>query len=209
MRDAIGPDECHVLVREAGFQGAPVAAIAADTFAEAAAALELVEVEWEQLGPFLDPDDAIAEGQAFQEPSRYERGDLERGLAEADVVVEAEYRTQTVLHNALETHQAVCAWEGGGLTVYASTQYIWGVRRRSRPGSASRPTRCGSCAATWAAASAPRTAPATPRSSPPSWHGGRAGRSAARSPAGRRTSPAGTGTRRSSAWWSAPAPTAP
>src|SRR5262249_2843994 len=58
----------------------------------------------------------------------YERGDVERGLAEADVVVEAEYRTQTVLHNALETHQSVCEWEGERLTVYISTQYIWGIR---------------------------------------------------------------------------------
>ncbi|MGH2997094.1 MAG: xanthine dehydrogenase family protein molybdopterin-binding subunit, partial [Gaiellaceae bacterium] len=33
-----------------------------------------------------------------------------------------------VLHNALETHQAVCVWEGAGLTVYTPTQYIWGVR---------------------------------------------------------------------------------
>jgi CO/xanthine dehydrogenase Mo-binding subunit len=129
VRGAVGPDECHVLVREAGFAGAPVAAVAADTFAEARAALELVEVEWEELGAFLDPDDAIASGQAFQEPTRYERGDIERGLAEADVVVEAEYRTQTVLHNSMETHLAVCEWEAGDqLTVYISTQAIWEVR---------------------------------------------------------------------------------
>ena len=36
-----------------------------------------------------------------------ERGDFERGLAEADVVVEATYRTQVVLHNSMETHQSV------------------------------------------------------------------------------------------------------
>jgi xanthine dehydrogenase YagR molybdenum-binding subunit len=64
------------------------------------------------------------------EPRRYERGDFDRGLADADVVVEAEYRTQVVLHNALETHQSVCVWEGDALTVYTSTQHIWGVRKR-------------------------------------------------------------------------------
>ena len=163
-----------------GSRGAPVAAVAADTFAEARAALELVEVEWEELGAFLDPDDAIARGQAFQEPTRYERGDFERGLAEADVVVEAEYRTQTVLHNALETHQAVCVWEGDELTVYVSTQYVWGVRRRVADRSESRRTRCGSCAVTWAEASARRTAPATPPTSPRSWLDARAAPSAAR-----------------------------
>src|SRR5690606_22467184 len=59
---------------------------------------------------------------------RYERGDAERAFEAADVVVEAEYRTESVLHNAMETHQAVCAWEGDTLTVYISTQAIWDVR---------------------------------------------------------------------------------
>ena len=62
-------------------------------------------------------------------PRTHERGDLERGLAEADVVVEATYRTQTVLHNSMETHQSVCRWVGDALEVYTSTQYIWGVRK--------------------------------------------------------------------------------
>ena len=44
------------------------------------------------------------------------------------MIVEAEYRTQTVLHNSIETHQSVCRWEGDTLEVYISTQYIWGVR---------------------------------------------------------------------------------
>ena len=129
VRAAIGPGDCHVLGEEAGWEGAPVAALAADTHAQARAALALVDVEWEVLEPLLDPDEAVARGQLIEEPSRYERGDVERGLAEADVVVEAEYRTATVLHNALETHQSVCAWEGDELTVYISTQWIWGVRK--------------------------------------------------------------------------------
>src|SRR5213079_538951 len=56
------------------------------------------------------------------------RGDFDRGVADADVVVEAEYRTQVVLHNSMETHQAICHWEDDGITVYISTQYIWGIR---------------------------------------------------------------------------------
>ena len=59
---------------------------------------------------------------------RYERGDFERALAEADVVVESTYRTQVVLHNSMETHQSVCEWVGDRLDVYTSTQYVWGVR---------------------------------------------------------------------------------
>ena len=78
--------------------------------------------------PLLDPDEAVRRGQLVGEASRYERGDVDRALAEADVVVEAEYRTQTVLHNSIETHQSICEWRGDSLDVYISTQSIWGVR---------------------------------------------------------------------------------
>jgi xanthine dehydrogenase YagR molybdenum-binding subunit len=128
VRGAIGPEDCHVLVREPSFQGAPVAAVAADSAERAKEALELVEIEWEVLEPLLDPDEAVRRESFVDEPRYYTRGDIDRGLAEADVVVEGEYRTQTVLHNAMETHQSVCRWEGDTLEIYTSTQYIWGVR---------------------------------------------------------------------------------
>ena len=128
VRGAIGPEDCHVLVREPSFQGAPVAAVAANSAERAREALELVEIEWEVLEPLLDPDQAVQRESFVDEPRHYTRGDVDRGLAEADVVVEGEYRTQTVLHNAMETHQSVCRWEGDTLEVYTSTQYIWGVR---------------------------------------------------------------------------------
>jgi len=128
VRAVLGPDT-EPLTDEPPYQGAPVAAIAADTFEQAKAALALVEVEWEQLTPLLDADEAVAKGELMDEPSTHERGDVERGLAEADVVVEAEYRTQSVLHNSMETHQAICQWEGDNrLTVHISTQYVWGIR---------------------------------------------------------------------------------
>jgi CO/xanthine dehydrogenase Mo-binding subunit len=128
VRAAIGPGDSHVLVEDAGYQGVAVAAVAADTFAQARAAVAQIEVEWEVGEPLLDPDEAVRRGQLLEEPRRYERGDVDRGLAEADVVVEAEYRTQTVLHNSMETHQAVCEWRGDMLDVYISTQFIWGIR---------------------------------------------------------------------------------
>ena len=128
VRGAIGPDDCHVLEREPPFQGAPVAAVAAESADQAQAALGLIEIEWEVLDPLVDPEEAVRRESFTEEPRRYERGDAERGLSEADVVVEGEYRTQTVLHNAMETHQSVCRWEGETLEVYISTQYIWGIR---------------------------------------------------------------------------------
>ncbi len=128
VRAALGPGEAKGLEEEAGFAGAAVAAVAADTFGKARAALAAVDIEWEELEVVLDPEEAV-EREMFTAPSaRYERGDFERALSEADVVVEGTYRTSVVLHNSMETHQAVCEWVGDTLNVYISTQYIWGVR---------------------------------------------------------------------------------
>jgi len=129
VRAAIGPGDAPELDDRCAYEGAPVAAVCADTFRQAREALELVEVEWKQLEALLDPDDAVARGALLEEPRTTDRGDYERALAAADVVVEATYRTQTVLHNSMETHQAVCRWEGDMLEVYISTQYVWGIRQ--------------------------------------------------------------------------------
>jgi CO/xanthine dehydrogenase Mo-binding subunit len=125
---AVGPEDCHVLQTEPGYHGAPIAAVAADSYARAKEALDRIELELEELEPLLDPEEAVRRESLHEEPRRYERGDVDAAFGEADVVVEAEYRTQTVLHNSMETHQSVCRWEGDTLEVYISTQYIWGVR---------------------------------------------------------------------------------
>jgi xanthine dehydrogenase YagR molybdenum-binding subunit len=63
-------------------------------------------------------------GQSFGGP----RGDVERGLKEAAVVVDAEYRTQVQTHAPMETHGLVADWRDDGLTIYASTQHTISVR---------------------------------------------------------------------------------
>jgi CO/xanthine dehydrogenase Mo-binding subunit len=128
VHGAIGPGDIPQLEEECGFQGAAVAAVCADTYAQASAALAAIEIEWEQLEVLLDPDEAIARGEQLIEPRVAARGDYEQGLAEADVVVEGEFRTQVVLHNSMETHQSVVQWIGDTLEIYISTQYIWGIR---------------------------------------------------------------------------------
>ncbi|HET7044759.1 MAG TPA: xanthine dehydrogenase family protein molybdopterin-binding subunit [Gaiellaceae bacterium] len=128
VRGVLGPGEIPQLAEEAVYHGAPVAAICAERLSQARAALALVEIEWEELEAILDPDEAVARGSLLAEPSRSSRGDFERAFAEADVTVEGEYRTQVVLHNSMETHQAVCEWHGDELHVHISTQYVWGIR---------------------------------------------------------------------------------
>jgi CO/xanthine dehydrogenase Mo-binding subunit len=124
----IGPGDVDGVDRDAPFEGYAVAAVAAQSARQADAALRAAGIEWEVLEPLLDAGEAVRRG-SLVEPSRtYERGDVDRALAEADAVVEAAYTTQTLNHNPLETHQCVCEWRGDSLDVYVSTQYIWGIR---------------------------------------------------------------------------------
>ncbi|HXY40343.1 MAG TPA: molybdopterin cofactor-binding domain-containing protein, partial [Vicinamibacteria bacterium] len=56
------------------------------------------------------------------------RGDVERGLTEADAAIEATYYCPVHTHSPLETHGVVASWEGDQLTLHASTQAIFAVR---------------------------------------------------------------------------------
>lgn len=137
------------------YAGQPIAAVAATSQAIADEAAKLVRVEYETMPFVVDLDEARAEnaplvfpGPAVQAgtagggggpsgvsqkgnvrgPSTRDRGDVEKGLREADVAVEGEYRTQVQTHSAMETHGVVADWGPSGLTVYASTQGTVGVR---------------------------------------------------------------------------------
>jgi xanthine dehydrogenase YagR molybdenum-binding subunit len=128
VRLAVGPDDVEELTAEPGYHGHPVAAVVAETLAQARAGVAAIAVEWEVLDALIEAQAAIDAGSLIDH-EEYERGDVEHGLALADAVVEAEFRTQVVLHNSLETHVSVCEWHGDELTAYVSTQYLWGVRR--------------------------------------------------------------------------------
>jgi xanthine dehydrogenase YagR molybdenum-binding subunit len=100
-------------------------------------ATEMIEVDYHLLPFVLDPEEALKpdapkvhpEGNLFRgEPDIYERGNVEKGFKEADVIVEDVFRTQVALHNSMETHGSVAFWENDHLTVWDSTQSIFGVR---------------------------------------------------------------------------------
>ena len=128
---------------ELRFAGEEVAAVAADDLDTARDALKLVKVEYEPLpfittveqaimpgAPQIHPLGNILKGELDQEGELYSRGDVHKGFEEADVIVERSYSTSTQLHNSLETHGCVAAWEGDELTIWESTQNIFGVRAR-------------------------------------------------------------------------------
>lgn len=56
------------------------------------------------------------------------RGNLKKGFAEADVIIERTYRTQVQTHCPLETHGVVVDYNRGNVTIYASTQSTKGTR---------------------------------------------------------------------------------
>jgi CO/xanthine dehydrogenase Mo-binding subunit len=73
----------------------------------------------------LDPERSP---RAFREIA-IEKGDLARGFAAADVVVEGEYRTGRQEHVYLEPQGVVAVPEGGGVTVYGSLQCPYYVHK--------------------------------------------------------------------------------
>ncbi len=62
-------------------------------YAQARAALEAIEVEWEELEPLLDPEDAVARGHVHGAPRVRERGDVERGFRRGGRRRRGQYRT--------------------------------------------------------------------------------------------------------------------
>lgn len=124
---------------ELRFAGDEVAVVFADDPESAHDALQLLEVEYEVLPHVLDAEEALREGAVPVHPAgnvlgggpeRYERGDVERGLREADATVEFRFETPDVLHHSLETHGSVVEWRGDTLVIWDSTQHIFGVRRQ-------------------------------------------------------------------------------
>jgi xanthine dehydrogenase YagR molybdenum-binding subunit len=65
-----------------------------------------------------------------REREAYDRGDVEQGFAEADHVLEETYRTPCEIHSPLELHGSVARWDGDRLTVWDSTQGVFGVQEQ-------------------------------------------------------------------------------
>lgn len=94
------------------YAGDAVAIVAAESEEIAAAALDLIEVQYEQLPAVTDPIAALNDDAPLVHPERPDgnllkhikvrKGDIDSGLAAADVVVDRTYRTPTTEHLFLE-----------------------------------------------------------------------------------------------------------
>ena len=134
----VGHDETALAVGKVRYVGDNVACVAAVTEEIADRALELIDVEYEPLPAYFDPEESMkAERNLIHEnrPNNIEKdyhhvfGDPEKGFAEADYVAEARYIANEVTHAAMEPHCTLAAFEidphtgkQGRLTVWSSTQ---------------------------------------------------------------------------------------
>ena len=113
------------------FAGEPIVAIAAESAAEADAACLLVEVEYEPLDTILSPEAALAPDAIRLDPEgnvigdlHHQAGDVEAGLAQADIVLENTFTTEPVDHCFLEPPAGLAFVDPDGvLTVLVCTQY--------------------------------------------------------------------------------------
>jgi xanthine dehydrogenase YagR molybdenum-binding subunit len=117
------------------YAGEQVAAIAAVDEQTAEEALKLIKVDYKVLPFVVTEKKAMEEGAPqvhdsanVQKINDYSRGDIEKGFAEAEVILERTYKTVWEVHHTAETHASVAKWEGDKLTVWDSTQAIHGVR---------------------------------------------------------------------------------
>jgi carbon-monoxide dehydrogenase large subunit len=134
--------------------GDVIAAVAAVDEATAEKALELIECDYEMLPAALTVDEALREnaplvheqlssyhlntvlardwhpvfGTNIAHQTSFSKGDVDRGLAEADEIFDDTFRSQQVQHCSLEPHAVVAQWNGDRLTLWTSTQKVFLVR---------------------------------------------------------------------------------
>lgn len=144
------PDLDLFATDEVCYQGQKVGVVVADDPDVAADALELIEVEYEVLPAVVDPLVALqhdsppvrldapasehkdADGRVLPNVTTHGElveGDVERGFAEADVVVEAEYNVPFFHQNYLEPNASTARLEPDGrITIWTAAQGSFNIR---------------------------------------------------------------------------------
>lgn len=131
------------------YHGHPVAAVAAVDANTAEEALKLIKVDYEVLPHIIDVKEAMKDdaiilldglrtdemGKMGDKPTnvaahfRHQRGDVEKGFAEADVIVEREFKTEMVHQGYIEPHSSTVYYnQDGKIEVYTATQGQWQIR---------------------------------------------------------------------------------
>ena len=145
------PYDTFMFDRKVRYVGDRVAAVAAETLEIAEAAVQAIKVEYDVLEPVLSIDAALKEGSPIihDEPEAHvmipvpydpkrniaakvamDVGDLEKGLAEADVKLDGTYNIHQAQHCPIEPHVTLAHVDAEGrLVIRTSTQVPFHVRR--------------------------------------------------------------------------------
>ena len=116
------------------YMGDAVALVAAVDEETAEEACRLIEVEYEELPVVTSPEEALKEGAPrlhekgnIMHTMELRKGDVEKGLEEADVVVEGAYSTQFMDHAFIEPPGGVAIYDeaNGVITVWCGDQYAF------------------------------------------------------------------------------------
>lgn len=128
-----GPAQSKLFDSHCRYQGEEVAAVAAQTPYQAQDALKAIKVDYEVLPFVVDEESALKpdapklfpSGNSTGRPMPNQRGDVEKGFAEADVVLEETFTTSVQMHATIEPHGSVVKWEGDKVTVWDSSQGVY------------------------------------------------------------------------------------
>ena len=115
------------------YRGEPIACVAAVDVEAAQKAIELIKFEYKELPAYFTSADAMAEGAVDLHEHRpgnierevdYEIGDVDAGMADADLVMEQVYNCPEICQVQTEPHAAIAEYdaERDYMTVRASTQ---------------------------------------------------------------------------------------
>lgn len=116
------------------YAGQPIAIVVADTLEQAQHAATLVRAEYAEAPSVTTIEqgrrDAYEPEKIFGGfmPAQLHRGDVEEGMAAADVRVDAAFRFAANHHNALEMLTTTAEWDGDRLTLHDSCQGIKAVQ---------------------------------------------------------------------------------
>jgi aldehyde oxidoreductase len=124
-------DQPAFAIEEARFRGEAIAAVVGESAAVETLDLASFPVEWEELPPLATMDAALADEAPLIHPGRPQnvltrgrvvRGDVEAGLAQADLVVESRFETGFVEHAYIEPEAGFARRVGDRIEVQVSTQ---------------------------------------------------------------------------------------
>jgi 4-hydroxybenzoyl-CoA reductase subunit alpha len=134
----VGHDEHALALDKVRYVGDNVACVAAVSESIAEKALELIDVQYEVLPAYFDPEESMKATTDFiheNKPGNLEKdyhhafGDPDKGFAEAHHIAEARFIANEVTHAAMEPHSTLASFElnphtgkMGRLTVWSSTQ---------------------------------------------------------------------------------------